>query len=305
VHDCSVGKCSATRDTPLRQERLQATRTRQSLEHVDDIHYILNTHSLHNYQYIKDAVPPDLYGSSFFVESVSDLRLKAAEKIRKKKVQQGVANKIKKALKQGEAGNWGAVRKFIVEKGGGSQTSGDDDSDELPVFDRTKAKETQKGKGKTVGVPSKRKPRPKATSKKAPKARANSETSNDVGQDAENGDEELDAEENAPPKPSKGKGKRSAMTTDDEEQAELDNGVGADIDYDDLDKEESSGEENENRIEDGNDSPLEQNGSSEGGNQTASTAQPTVVRKLSQASRLRGPRAPPAPVVQDEEVSIL
>lgn len=51
-HDCYSQSCSLAQ-IPVRQEREVTQHTRSSVAHSDTIHYILNTHSLHNHEVIE------------------------------------------------------------------------------------------------------------------------------------------------------------------------------------------------------------------------------------------------------------
>ena len=59
-HDCIASGCNKTHDIPVVQERVQTSKTRSIARHEASRHFVLNVHSLHNYQHIKAVVPPHL-----------------------------------------------------------------------------------------------------------------------------------------------------------------------------------------------------------------------------------------------------
>ena len=287
----------------MRQERLQATRTRSILEHVDDIHFVLNTSSLHNHQYIKSAVPPDLYGSSFSVESVPELRRKAAENIRKKKVQQALKKKIQKALKQGQTGEWGLLRKFVVEGGGASQSSDDEDNDELPVFDRGRARAKSNKKKAPGRAQPKKKPRSKADPKRKQKAVADSDADQEgaASSNDEGGNQAEDPNLGLHADLDKGKGKRRAL--DEYEDEDEDAGGDVEEDYDNMDESVAGERGSEDQTGGIAESPAQQSRSSDNNSGSAGAAPVRKARGSRRVSYPGGSRAPAVQVAQPEEVS--
>ncbi|KAI0703118.1 hypothetical protein C8Q76DRAFT_585447, partial [Earliella scabrosa] len=59
-HDCSSAGCADTATVAVRQEREVSAATREIIQHSMTNMYILNTHSIHNYKDINDAIPPQL-----------------------------------------------------------------------------------------------------------------------------------------------------------------------------------------------------------------------------------------------------
>lgn len=92
-HDCHRGQCDTSGTQILHQEREATTRHRNIVKHADNIHFIVNTHSLHNYRYIARAIPLHLRGTSFKVADPVGLRKQAASLLRDKKQQQTEARK--------------------------------------------------------------------------------------------------------------------------------------------------------------------------------------------------------------------
>ncbi|KAJ7118420.1 hypothetical protein C8R43DRAFT_1099217 [Mycena crocata] len=70
-------------------EREKTSITRPRIKHTDDIHFIVNTASLHNYQQILSAIPTSLSPHSFTVADQTSLRLAAAVQIREKNSEDG------------------------------------------------------------------------------------------------------------------------------------------------------------------------------------------------------------------------
>ncbi|KAF8546246.1 hypothetical protein OG21DRAFT_1396496, partial [Imleria badia] len=56
-HDCINSHCNSTRVVPKKQEHLLTSRTKDLVNHTPTNSYIVNTSSLHNYRWIKAAVP--------------------------------------------------------------------------------------------------------------------------------------------------------------------------------------------------------------------------------------------------------
>ncbi|KAI0752259.1 hypothetical protein BC629DRAFT_1254325, partial [Irpex lacteus] len=60
-HNCLDSKCTRISSQPRRQERIVSDRRNiPILQHEDTVLYLLNTHSIHNYQQIHNALPEDL-----------------------------------------------------------------------------------------------------------------------------------------------------------------------------------------------------------------------------------------------------
>ena len=60
-HDCHRSGCNDMTETRrVRQDYVLTARTRSVLMHKDTPFMVLNCHALHNYQYIAQALPPDL-----------------------------------------------------------------------------------------------------------------------------------------------------------------------------------------------------------------------------------------------------
>lgn len=88
------------------QERDETTLVRALVQHKDDIHYVLNTHSLHNYQLIAEVLPVTLQRPDFRIKDPSSIRIEGAKKIRgtreMKKAERDAAKVRKAALKAAE-----------------------------------------------------------------------------------------------------------------------------------------------------------------------------------------------------------
>jgi hypothetical protein len=83
-HDCHHGHCGPTGSTPIIQEREKTSRTRSVILHSNDVRFIVNTSSLHNYSQISAATPPSLRSHPFTVADQNALRTAAAVQIRNK-----------------------------------------------------------------------------------------------------------------------------------------------------------------------------------------------------------------------------
>ena len=59
-HDCIASGCNKFRSVQVVQERIKTSQVRSVASHEASNHFVLNAHSLHNYQHIKAAVPPHL-----------------------------------------------------------------------------------------------------------------------------------------------------------------------------------------------------------------------------------------------------
>lgn len=81
-HDCSRGRCMLDKPKHLYQEREKTSHQRMIVSHSDDLFYILNTQSLHNYQIRSSLIPHHLRGSRYLVVDEAQLRRDAAAGIR-------------------------------------------------------------------------------------------------------------------------------------------------------------------------------------------------------------------------------
>ncbi|KAJ7494096.1 hypothetical protein FB451DRAFT_1011998, partial [Mycena latifolia] len=77
-HDCHSGKCGPHDSAAILQEREATTITRVRIKHADDIRFVVNMASLHNYRQIRAAVPASLRPHSFTVPDQTALRIAAA-----------------------------------------------------------------------------------------------------------------------------------------------------------------------------------------------------------------------------------
>jgi hypothetical protein len=87
------------------QEREMTTRTRKVTKHSDEVHFIVNINSLHNYETITAALPPHLHKSSFCINDTAHLRKTASAQVRDKKHQQMEEKKKLLALKAASRAN--------------------------------------------------------------------------------------------------------------------------------------------------------------------------------------------------------
>ncbi|ETW80535.1 hypothetical protein HETIRDRAFT_320848 [Heterobasidion irregulare TC 32-1] len=88
-HDCHHGQCTTDSYRSHFVEReLSDTLTRNIISHSDELTYILNAGSLHNYRAIYEALPVHLRSSSFKVDNSLALRQRAAALVRERKKQQ-------------------------------------------------------------------------------------------------------------------------------------------------------------------------------------------------------------------------
>ncbi|KAJ7674196.1 hypothetical protein B0H17DRAFT_844481, partial [Mycena rosella] len=81
-HDCSSGKCGAHDTAPVMQEREMTRITRPRIWHTNNLRFIVNTSSLHNYRQISKAIPASLEAYSFTVSDQVALRAAASAQIR-------------------------------------------------------------------------------------------------------------------------------------------------------------------------------------------------------------------------------
>ncbi|KAF8438190.1 hypothetical protein L210DRAFT_3679452 [Boletus edulis BED1] len=93
-HDCINSRCNSTRAVPGKQERLFTSQTKDLVDHMPTNSYIVNTSSLHNYHWIKAAIPRRIY-DQIYAALISDhtpLRLHAAHLLRSKQGKGDVAD---------------------------------------------------------------------------------------------------------------------------------------------------------------------------------------------------------------------
>ncbi|KAH9946546.1 hypothetical protein B0H21DRAFT_808883 [Amylocystis lapponica] len=81
-HDCASQGCMASGQQRLRQERELTSQVRTVVEHRDTISYVVNTHSLHNQQHLRRALPPHLLMSPSFFADRLVLHREAAASLR-------------------------------------------------------------------------------------------------------------------------------------------------------------------------------------------------------------------------------
>ena len=67
-HDCATAKCTDSKRTPRRQERLDLDETEPMIEHQPLDVYVVNTHSLHNAHLLRRALPRDLIAPVPFID---------------------------------------------------------------------------------------------------------------------------------------------------------------------------------------------------------------------------------------------
>jgi len=86
-HDCVTSCCNSTRTVFEQQERLLSSRTKVLVNHTPTNAYVLNTHSLHNYQWILSAIPTSIRNQirAPLITEHASLRLRAADLLRSKK----------------------------------------------------------------------------------------------------------------------------------------------------------------------------------------------------------------------------
>ncbi|KAF8546847.1 hypothetical protein OG21DRAFT_1426020, partial [Imleria badia] len=60
-HDCPASRCNSTSTVHKKQEHLLTSRTKNLVEHACTNAYVVNTSSIHNYHWIKAAIPSILY----------------------------------------------------------------------------------------------------------------------------------------------------------------------------------------------------------------------------------------------------
>ncbi|KDQ14120.1 hypothetical protein BOTBODRAFT_110460, partial [Botryobasidium botryosum FD-172 SS1] len=60
-HDCPTRGCAPTALVHVRQEREETKTAHRRVAHTDNLHFIVNTASLHNYTHLKDVIPADLH----------------------------------------------------------------------------------------------------------------------------------------------------------------------------------------------------------------------------------------------------
>lgn len=96
-HDCASSGCTNVRHAPAHQERIQTTVQRSFISHNATPKFLLNTRSIHNYQYIAQAIPSSIKPDETRNESqIKQLRKLAAQQVR--------AMKKAKSKKDPEAG---------------------------------------------------------------------------------------------------------------------------------------------------------------------------------------------------------
>lgn len=75
----------------MRQERESTSRTRLVVRHLNSDHFVVNTHSLHNYRAISQALPASHKIAAYKVEDEAKLRVEASKQIRSRRQKESSA----------------------------------------------------------------------------------------------------------------------------------------------------------------------------------------------------------------------
>ncbi|KAG1720090.1 hypothetical protein EDB19DRAFT_1604290, partial [Suillus lakei] len=59
-HNCLDSQCTDIHQKPVRQERIDTSRTRATVKHQPTPNFFLNVYSIHNYDHIQRVVPDTL-----------------------------------------------------------------------------------------------------------------------------------------------------------------------------------------------------------------------------------------------------
>lgn len=95
-HRCAFEKCQDTGRVLIRQERQDSGVTRKSIQHSDSINYIVNTHSMHNYDLVKKLLLGRFNTQILPVNHHASLDIKkqAAEEVRRLRQPKNTAGKL-------------------------------------------------------------------------------------------------------------------------------------------------------------------------------------------------------------------
>ncbi|KAI0316168.1 hypothetical protein OF83DRAFT_1036908, partial [Amylostereum chailletii] len=82
-HDCVKSQCSRRlHAVETHQERSGTSRTHNVINHVCSKHFVLNTYSLHNYQFIARLIPSHLQRSLPYVADPDAVRRQAVAQMK-------------------------------------------------------------------------------------------------------------------------------------------------------------------------------------------------------------------------------
>ncbi|KAG2110584.1 uncharacterized protein F5147DRAFT_745166 [Suillus discolor] len=84
-HNCVDSQCTDTIEEPVRQERLETSRTKPIIQHKSTPHYFINAYSIHNYDHINSVIPETLRESPLRVTNVAEVREMAVRQMKQKK----------------------------------------------------------------------------------------------------------------------------------------------------------------------------------------------------------------------------
>ncbi|KAG2112621.1 uncharacterized protein F5147DRAFT_527444, partial [Suillus discolor] len=84
-HNCVDSQCTDTIEEPVRQERLETSRTKPIIQHKSTPHYFINAYSIHNYDHINSVIPETLRESPLKVTNVAEVREMAVRQMKQKK----------------------------------------------------------------------------------------------------------------------------------------------------------------------------------------------------------------------------
>jgi hypothetical protein len=83
-HDCAESRCNQMDVVCEIQERIETTKQVKRISHSATKDFVLNIHSLHNYQHISAALPTELNAPFTFITDANKIRKLAVQQMRKR-----------------------------------------------------------------------------------------------------------------------------------------------------------------------------------------------------------------------------
>ncbi|KAG1736269.1 hypothetical protein EDD22DRAFT_745936, partial [Suillus occidentalis] len=91
-HNCVDSQCTDTISQPVRQERLETSRTKPIIRHKSTPHYFFNAYSIHNYDHIHLVLPEALRELPLRVTNAAEVREMAVQHMKQKKASKKSGN---------------------------------------------------------------------------------------------------------------------------------------------------------------------------------------------------------------------
>ncbi|KAG8700053.1 hypothetical protein FRC08_004958 [Ceratobasidium sp. 394] len=133
-HRCAFAACTDDGQVIIRQERQDTSATQKAIRHTDDIDFVVNTHSMHNYKLITEL----LHGRFSLQARLEDptanreTRNKAAQQMRHKRQKENTESRNAGESVTAEVSSAGRKKRKRQEKPGAATPQGGDTAEAGP-----------------------------------------------------------------------------------------------------------------------------------------------------------------------------